>query len=73
MWLFTSCTRTYGSHPLVRPKAHASVNVSFVRTRRCRMSMFRLLVNCRKPHDLDWTPKVSPAQRLFYFDEADSR
>ena len=29
------------------------------------------LVDCRRPHDLDWAPKVSLSQaRLFYFDDA---
>ena len=67
VWLFTWHSNVW-FNPLVRPRPmlgqcvlcpHEKVPDEYVQA----------LINCRKPHDLDWTPKVSPA-RLFYFDEA---
>ena len=54
--------------PVVRPRAmlgqcklcpHAKVPDAYVQA----------LVDCRQPHDLNWTPEVA-ADRLFYFDDA---
>jgi len=67
VWLFTWHPNVW-FNPKVRPRPmlgqcvlcpHEKVPDEYVQA----------LINCRKPHDLDWAPKVSPA-RLFDFDEA---
>ena len=67
VWLFVWHPNVWFT-PIVRPKPmlgqcqlcpHEKVPDEYVQA----------LIDCRKPHDLDWTPKVA-AGRLFYFDDA---
>ena len=67
IWLFTWHPNVWFT-PVVRPRPmlhqcvlcpHEKVPDEYVQA----------LMDCRKPHDLDWAPQVSQS-RLFYFDDA---